>query len=93
MSGDDAFDQPTFLHPFETVSDLVLVRREQRVSALERDTDLDSGEPSWPAQDDPPDGTGHAAPFKHEVGDGRSAGINSLFTHDALWITSWVSRF
>lgn len=84
MPGDDAFDQATFLHPLDAISDLVLVRHKQRASALERDADLSCGESPWPAQDDPPDGTGHASPCEHEVGDGRSAGIDSLFSHDAL---------
>jgi hypothetical protein len=83
----DAFNEPEFLQAFDTVSDLVLVRCEQRAPALKRDADLNTGEPSRPAQDDPPDRTGHAASCEHKVGDGRNAGFISLFTHVALEIT------
>jgi hypothetical protein len=37
---DDAFDQALFFHPLQAISDLVLIRHEQRAAASERDADL-----------------------------------------------------
>jgi hypothetical protein len=66
-------DQALLFHAVEAVLDLVLVRHEQRTSAVEGDADLDAGETARPTEDDPPDRAGHAAMFKDKVGDGREA--------------------
>jgi hypothetical protein len=84
---EDTRDESLLLHGGNAIGDLVLIRHEQRPAALQRDADLNRREPSRPCQDDPPDRTCHAAPFEHEVGNGRDAAFIPLFTHDVLQVT------
>jgi hypothetical protein len=72
----DADDQLLFLHPGETILDLVLVGDEQRTAARQGDADLDAGETAPPAEHNPPDRPGHAAVLEYKRRNGReSAGF------------------
>ena len=64
-------DQALLFHAVEAVLNLVLVRHEQRTSAVEGDADLRAREPARPIPDEPPDRAGDAAELKHEDVDGR----------------------
>ncbi len=84
----DALDDALFLQPVEAIRDLVLVGHEQRPAALQRDADLRGRKATRPAKDKLPDRAGHAAPFEHEVGDGREA----TFRHDGVRFTWRISK-
>ena len=77
----DAFDEALFLQTVETVSDLMLVRHEQRPAALKCDTDLRAREAPRPIPDEPPDCAGDAAVIEHEVGNRRDACVVCPFAH------------
>jgi hypothetical protein len=70
VSVEDAYDQVLTFHPFKAVTDLVLVRHEQRIPSAQCDGDLNAGETPAPAEDDPPDRASHAAASEHKFGDG-----------------------
>jgi len=78
----DAFDQALALQVIETVRDLILIRREQRPAALERDADLDAGECSAPAEHDPAHRAGDTAVLADE--DGNRSGAPVRRTADGL---------
>jgi hypothetical protein len=86
MFVEDAFDHPTLLHPFETISDLIFARHEQRPAPLKRDADLCRREVTPPAVNDPAHRAGHATPFKDEVGDGREATLFSSVPFAHVWL-------
>jgi hypothetical protein len=67
----DAFDQALPFHEFEAIGDLVSVWHEQRITAAQRNADLNAGETTRPIEHDPANCAGHAALFEYKVGDGR----------------------
>ncbi len=64
--------------------------REQRVTPVERDADLDGREPAVPAKDNAADGTRHAAAFENEFCDGRDAAFLRLRHSPIKLISPWA---